>query len=176
MRAFVGIDITDAGTLSALESVRVELGAPRGQRQDHVTLAFLGEIDGRTAAAAAAALAKVRFGAFDAHIAGLGAFPSPRRARVVWAGIRRGEGGVAGLARLVAGALRPVGIEAPSRLVPHVTVSRVKSGQAPPLGVIRAHRDTEFGVQRVSSFSLKRSDPDGARHVHTALRTVGAAP
>lgn len=176
MRAFVGIDITDERTLSALESVRAELGAPRGRLQDHVTLAFLGEIDAQAAAAAGDALAGVGFGAFDAHIAGLGAFPSPRRARVVWAGIRGGAGGVAGLARLVAGALRTAGLPAPSRLVPHVTVSRVKSGQAPPLGVIRAHRDTEFGVQRVSSFSLKRSDPDGARHVHTALRTVGASP
>ncbi|RNJ71466.1 MAG: hypothetical protein EB832_05860 [Thaumarchaeota archaeon S14] len=91
----------------------------------------------------------------------------------MWAGIRGGAGEAAGLARLVAAAL---GLEAPARLVPHVTVSRVKSGQAPPLGVIRAHRDTEFGVQRVTSFSLKRSDPDGARHVHTALRTVEASP
>ncbi|MDD9812678.1 MAG: RNA 2',3'-cyclic phosphodiesterase [Thaumarchaeota archaeon] len=172
MRAFVGIDITDARTASALESVRTELGAPRGPRQDHVTLAFLGEIDAQAAAAAADALAGVRFGAFDAQVAGLGAFPSPRRARVVWAGIRGGAGEAAGLARLVAAAL---GLEAPARLVPHVTVSRVKSGQAPPLGVIRAHRDTEFGVQRVTSFSLKRSDPDGARHVHTALRTVEAS-
>jgi len=172
MRAFVGIDITDAQTLSALESVRRELGAPRGPRQDHVTLAFLGEIDGPAAEAAASALARVRFGAFDAQVAGLGAFPSPRRARVVWAGIRGGAAGVGGLARLVSGALRLGGS---ARLVPHVTVSRVKSGQAPPLAVLRAHRDTEFGVQRVSSFSLKRSDPDGARHVHTVLRTVEAS-
>ena len=176
MRAFVGIDITDASTVDALTRVRARLGAPAGPRHDHITLSFLGEVGTATVRRAADALQAVRFAPFDAHIAGLGAFPSPSRPRVIWAGVREGAGKVSGLAADVAAALAPLGVRPPSRHVAHVTVSRVKSGSVAPASVMSELANTEFGVQRVESFSLKRSDPAGGAHVHTTLHTVGASP
>ncbi len=174
MRAFVGIDITDGPTLAALARTRSLLGEPARRRHDHITLAFLGEIDEPTAAAAADALEAVEFGAFDAHIAGLGAFPSLGRPRVLWVGVREGSDQVSSLARSVVSALGPLCPPTRTRLVPHITVSRVKSGHAPPRAVISECRDAVIGVQRVDSISLKRSDLASDGHVHTTLKTVEA--
>jgi 2'-5' RNA ligase len=63
--------------------------------------------------------------AFPFRIGGAGAFPNPRRARVVWIGAAVGGDALAGLAGAVAAALRPVGFEADRPLHPHLTVARL---------------------------------------------------
>jgi RNA 2',3'-cyclic 3'-phosphodiesterase len=104
---------------------------PRGLRwstieQAHLTLVFLGDLADaelrwvveRTRAVAAATRA------FDADLAGLGAFPRAEQARVAWVGWGRGSDEVGDLRSALAGALdRP---RDPRPFAPHVTVARAR--------------------------------------------------
>lgn len=194
MRAFVCVDVTDAGVLASVgraqRRLRDEAGArPVGPAPIHFTLAFLGDVpDGGDRIAAA--LASVRFEAFDVVVVGAGAFPSARRPKVVWVGSDDAGGrGLAGLAAAVAGALAPLGEEGGMSgedrpFKPHATICRMgpSRGGAPEEGaaaaapIIESLRSERFGTQRVGSFKLKKSvlSPGGA--VHTDVSEVVAAP
>ena len=110
-RLFVAVEVPPVvhdAVDEALEPWRGTPGArwvPRERR--HVTVRFLGKVapdavDGvaRAVGACAAATAPV-----DTRLTGLGAFPSPRRARVLWAGVDDGAGRLAGLGLTLDGAL-----------------------------------------------------------------------
>ena len=65
--------------------------------------------------------------AFEAQLSGAGAFPAPRKARVVWTGLTRGAASVAALAREVEQATRTLGYTAEEREHhPHATWARLR--------------------------------------------------
>jgi RNA 2',3'-cyclic 3'-phosphodiesterase len=129
-RAFVAVQ-PPAAVLDAVESVVGALGDDvAGARwttreQRHLTLQFLGnraDVD-----AVAAALSAVTMPAHDVALAGAGAFPTPRRARVLWAGVADGVDWLAQLASEVGARLAPLGYEPESRVYrPHLTLARWK--------------------------------------------------
>jgi 2'-5' RNA ligase len=101
----------------------------------HVTLRFLGptpeekvEAIGnavRTAAAAGAA--------FDARLAGAGAFPSPERPRALWLGVRDGATELAALAARLDAELAPLGWPPDDRpFRAHLTLARSDGVRAGP--------------------------------------------
>lgn len=96
----------------------------------HVTMLFLGHVpDERVPAlSSAAASAASSMVAFDVRVGALGAFPSPRRARVVWLGLEDPAGGFSALAEACAEAYAPHGFAAERRpFVPHLTLARLKA-------------------------------------------------
>lgn len=123
MRAFVAVEVPrgEDGETGASLSV-----------PDHLTLCFLGDIDQPRAdelmqelAPAVACLPP-----FEFVLAGIGAFPSRDRPRVVWRGVTRGEGELQALARVVRATIRSVeGTVEASAFVPHVTLFRVRSSR-----------------------------------------------
>lgn len=133
-RAFVAVRPPD----TALQAVAraVEAGRPvrEGLRWEerpdhwHLTLQFLGPlsrlapvVDALAGAAAGCRPFRFRFG-------GAGAFPTAKRARVVWVGAAEGEADMVSLAGAVAAALVPVGHEAERRpFRPHLTLARLKA-------------------------------------------------
>ncbi len=131
-RAFVAVRPPDA-VLEAIEATlapaRKAMVGPRwaGRDQWHVTLQFLGPVATLAPVveglgAAVASLAPFRF-----QLGGSGAFPNPRRARVVWIGSEEGAGPMAGLAGAVTGVLAPLGYEAETRpFRSHLTVARLR--------------------------------------------------
>jgi RNA 2',3'-cyclic 3'-phosphodiesterase len=99
----------------------------------HLTLKFLGEVrkdalDGlRTALVEACA----GHAPFDVTLAGLGAFPSARRARVLWAGVGAGSNRLRSLATDIDVALAPLGFEREKRpYIPHLTIGRMRGRPA----------------------------------------------
>jgi 2'-5' RNA ligase len=95
----------------------------------HYTLRFLGEVgeDGARRAAEAAGDAAAAVPAFDAHLGGLGAFPNPERARVLWIGLSAGAEALTALAHALDRALKPRGFGAPDHpFSPHLTLGRVR--------------------------------------------------
>jgi 2'-5' RNA ligase len=93
----------------------------------HVTLRFLGPLAPVTYERFLAGLAQSRLGPrFRVRLAGLGSFPHPRRATVVWAGVEAGPE-LAGLAAVVDEAAVGAGLEPEERpFAPHLTVARVR--------------------------------------------------
>jgi 2'-5' RNA ligase len=95
----------------------------------HYTLRFLGEVgeDGARRAGEAAAEAAAKSRAFPALLGGLGAFPNPRRARVIWLGLSEGGEALVALAQDLDRALAKRGFgAADKRFSPHLTLGRVR--------------------------------------------------
>lgn len=108
----------------------------------HVTVKFLGEVEAGTFDAVRGTLAHPLGVGPPLRLAasGVGAFPTPQRARVLWAGL---EGDVAGLARAalaVEARLEPLGIPREARpFRAHITLGRARG----PAGIPRAGRALE---------------------------------
>jgi len=96
----------------------------------HYTMRFLGDVDDAAAARATAAMreaaaARPKFGA---ALGGFGAFPSARRARVLWIGMLQGAEPMRLLASALDQALTRHGFDAGDEsFEPHLTVGRVRA-------------------------------------------------
>ena len=95
----------------------------------HLTLKFLGEVSEDDVGRIAGALEPVRdrHEPFEVEPFGFGAFPSARRARIVWAGIGKGSDRLRALAGDMEASLEPLGFEREDRAyVPHLTLGRAR--------------------------------------------------
>jgi 2'-5' RNA ligase len=176
MRCFVAVDVSEevraamaraqAGLRAAAPRADVRWVAPAAF---HMTLAFLGEIPDADVPALAHALepAAARRRAFGLAARGVGGFPSPRRPRVVWAGVSGGVGELAGLAAETQAALVPFGFVPEKRdFRAHVTIGRVRSPRdlAPLAAALEAGAGLELGAWTAGEVVLYRSRlrPTGA--------------
>ncbi len=145
----------------------------------HLTLRFLGDVEAarRDAAARALSDAAAGCGCFDLSVRGLGAFPTPTRARVVWAGVDDGAAQAAALARRVDDALAALGFaREPRAFAAHVTLGRVRTPRANPHLAEALAASGTFGRQRVNRLVLLRSQlsPRGARYTELAAAPLAA--
>lgn len=95
----------------------------------HLTLKFLGDVDEESLDGLCTILedACAAHAPFEARLAGLGAFPSARRARILWAGIGTGSKRLRSLAANIDAALSYSGFERETRpYEPHLTLGRVR--------------------------------------------------
>jgi 2'-5' RNA ligase len=94
----------------------------------HLTLRFLGRVDEVTYERFVAELDSMDLGSrFRMALGGLGAFPNPKRATVLWVGVSRGEDELCELALTTEEAAQAAGLapeERPFR--PHLTLSRIR--------------------------------------------------
>lgn len=160
-------------------------GSVRWVRPDglHLTLQFYGEVDrarlpGLEAALAAAAATT---GPLTLTLAGLGAFPNPARARVVWVGLAGDVDALRQLHAAVAAGGRTLGFPPDARgFNPHLTLGRVNQPLRPLdqrkiVDALAAARVPSGAPFRLEAVSLVRSDlrPGGA--VYTTLRAAPLA-
>jgi len=144
----------------------------------HLTLKFLGSTpDGQEAAVIAAATSvAARFSPMTVSLKGIGAFPSPRKPRIVWAGM---SGETASLASLSAGLDKvfvDLGFEPETRpFSPHVTIGRARKGESTPsLEAHLARFDKELGPAfTIEEIVLFHSDLTPAGPLYTRR---GSAP
>ncbi len=126
-RAFVAVRLPEA-VLDAVDAVMpvVEGARTTTREQRHLTLQFLGnraDLD-----AVADALHALAMAQGEVRLGGSGAFPSARRARVLWLGVASGAAFLAQLAAAVGALLAPLGHEPEHREYhPHVTLARWKT-------------------------------------------------
>ncbi len=116
----------------------------------HLTLKFLGDIREEVLNDLCAALEETcrHHAPFDVGLTGLGAFPSARRARILWAGVGAGSERLCSLATDVDAAFAPLGFEREGRpYVPHLTLGRVR-GRPASFDLSRASVNLGFRAQR----------------------------
>jgi 2'-5' RNA ligase len=139
----------------------------------HITLKFLGGVEEpRLAEVAAAVEQTATVNAFEVAVRGLGAFPTPTRPRVIWAGTAPAPAFVA-LGQAVDRAVAALGFPPETRpFAPHVTLGRVREPRRDPAlaAALEAAGAQALGTLTVGRVSLMRSDlsPRGARY--TELR------
>lgn len=166
MRVFVGLTLPDAIT-EQLSSMCSGIPGARwvAPENQHITLRFVGEVDGGTLEELAIALAEVRAPAFSLSLVGLGKFESARSVRAVWAAVTP-QDPVAFLAAKVESAMVRAGLEPEHRkFKPHVTVGRLKDApQGRVAEWMEQHGDVETPPFAVSEFVLYQSHltKDGA--------------
>lgn len=150
MRAFVAVFPPPEVRAEAVAAATAATRRPDGRPTDrvrwtrpenvHLTLKFLGDVRVESLGALGDALREVceRHAPFEAGLAGLGAFPSTRRARILWASVGAGARELRFLAADVETALAPLEFEREDRAyAPHLTVGRVRgrpaSFELPPI-------------------------------------------
>ena len=124
----------------------------------HLTLKFLGDVPEGGLEGIAAALRRpcANHAPFDAVLSSFGAFPSPRRAKVLWAGVGAGSETVRALAADVDAAIEPLGFGREERsYVPHATLGRVR-GRPVSLELPADDAPGDFGF-RVAHVELVKS-------------------
>jgi 2'-5' RNA ligase len=132
-RLFTAIEIPEAIRLR-LSLIRAPLGGAKWIEPEdmHITVRFVGDIDGRAADEFVDFLAGVRARPFPVTIGGIGAFGG-RDPRVLWAGVKAGEP-LEALYRANDRAARGAGLEPEGRAFkPHVTMARMRGGRQQPV-------------------------------------------
>ncbi len=151
----------------------------------HLTVQFIGDTDEDEVPGVSAAIEEVARSARPVEVAyvGLGAFPNPGRARVVWAAVREvGETGVLeAIARDLGRVLARLGHPPETRdWRAHVTLGRLRGRPGPALvEAVGAAASLDLGRERVSDLAFIVSEPaaGGYRYRNlTVTRLGGAAP
>ena len=127
MRLFVAIDLPEFVAQSLL---LLRAGVPgarwRAREQMHLTLRFIGEMDGSRAQSIDDALSAIRAPAFELQLKGVGEFGG-RKPHSLWAGVAPCQP-LAHLQRKIETALQRVGFPPEERnFMPHVTLARLKA-------------------------------------------------
>jgi 2'-5' RNA ligase len=180
LRAFIAVEIPPTlqqAIHSRTAELRRAIGAslvrwvPAGNL--HLTLKFLGDISPSTVDMLSQMLATEagRFAPFPLRISGLGSFPNPKRARVIWIGLHAPDT-LASLAHGIESACVHLGYEAEDRpFSPHLTIGRVRQPvSAAKQQTVRAALEKiqieEIGAAEVTSVHLFKSDlkPTGAEY------------
>lgn len=133
----------------------------------HITVRFLGEVSEGEATGVLRIGREVAgtIPPFRLLLERLGAFPSPRRARVIWAGSEGGSVQFAGLTRLTEDALGALGFPPePKEAKPHVTLARLRTPRdvADALAVVPVSPMTVEA--RALTLMLSELRPEGARY------------
>ncbi|WP_456475473.1 RNA 2',3'-cyclic phosphodiesterase [Candidatus Pyrohabitans sp.] len=178
MRTFIAVDAhTDALPPLLEELSRINGVKPVAPEALHITLKFLGEIPEARVEEVHSAMKRAFASStsFNFSIKGVGAFPSARRARVVWAGVSEGSAELVELQLKLEKELLRLGFPPEKRaFVPHITLARVKMMHArrEVARFIARHADDELGQVLASEVKLMKSTltPKGA--VYSALREV----
>lgn len=182
VRAFVALPVEPPPPLrSQLRKISTLGRVVRAVRPEslHITLRFLGDISAEQLPAADAAVRQATDGAKQVPLLfrGLGAFPSPERPAVLWAGLEQAAS-VEALAERLSAALDAAGFPPDRRgFRPHLTLARIRA--RPPASVfelLAAQAETDYGQTVGQDVVLYQSElrPEGARH--TALETVCLLP
>ena len=186
LRAFVAVPLPESVTafLDRLAG-RIKAAGLRGRwvpsGNIHLTLKFLGDIDAATVDPLSAALARAVRGVAPIRLtpAGLGVFPRPQRARVLWMGLAGDIEALAGLQARVEAAAEALGHpREPRPWAGHLTLARARNEFDPQrlVDILQTH-----GASRAPSFQadglvLYRSvlAPGGACYHPLARLVLGA--
>lgn len=173
-RLFIAIDLSDQqkNEVAAFqEKIKGYMDGIRWVKPEglHLTLKFLGETEETRIEQIKKGLdeAVSAVKRFDITCGKSGVFPSPRKARVIWIGLREGNEEVRNLAARVDRSLTAIGFEPEKRsYTPHLTIGRVRGSI--PGKVIHLYLEQE------ASFSTSSSTIDGITLYESKLSPQGA--
>jgi 2'-5' RNA ligase len=179
IRSFIAFDIDNelvVRRLSEVQNMLVNTGADLKlvtPQNIHVTMRFLGNISSPMVDLIHEEMKQISFTPFEIELRGLGAFPSLRYARVVWAGIQRGGDELVKVFNQLEFRIRRLGFKPdPKGFSPHLTIARVRSGRhkAELVKCVEDLADYEFGIIKADCLRLKKSVLTPKGPIYTTLR------
>jgi len=180
VRCFIAIELPEsirAALACWIEQLRTTSTRATWARAEHMhlTLRFLGNVpeDQISSIDAQLRASLITVSPFMLSIGGIGAFPSPAKPNVVWAGVQSPDGTLLNLQSLCENAARSAGLPPETRAFhPHITLARIKEAEpatqlACAIDAMRERMVDEFEATAVSLFESKLT---AHGPVHTRLQ------
>lgn len=181
MRTFVAVDVLSAAVIDLQNDILSTAGwnpgdvKPVDPQNIHFTLMFIGELGDYQLEKTKEKLAEVQFESFTLVYKGVGAFPSPAAARVLWVGVDE-EGGqkLTALARDVTTKMAELGLKADKAFSPHVTLFRTKRGPVKLNKLSSKYEGMIFGFDQIDKVHLKKSELTKSGPIYSNIYTIQA--
>jgi 2'-5' RNA ligase len=182
MRTFVAIDVSSLGIvklqneiLSTTAGWTLREVKPVEPHNFHFTLIFLGEISDHDLDKIKEKLAELQFERFMLTYNGIGAFPNPASARVVWVGLApEGSQKLTSLADEVTVKMSELGFKADKPFSPHMTFLRAKGKPVRVNDICTKYQGGTFGSDLVNMVHLKKSELTPSGPIYSNIYTVEA--
>ena len=182
MRTFIAVDVLSSNSIAKLqqEITSAARWSPREvkpvERQNfHFTLIFLGEIAGSDVDKIKAKMRELQFEPFTLTYSGVGAFPNPNSARVVWIGLDpEGAQKLTVLANSVVAKMQELGFRADKPFSPHMTIFRAKGAPVRIDDISTRYNSKAFGSDAIDRVHLKKSDLTPSGPIYSNIYTVEA--
>jgi len=178
MRVFVAIEISNEDTINSIKKFQDKINIdakPVKLKNFHFTLQFLGEISEEITHKIVQALHTIEFSSFSITLKGIGAFPKPKFPSVIWIGTDENGGNMLiQLSKKVEKVLEPLGFFSDKPFKPHITIFRIKKKIGDITNELESQKVTNFGIQKISSIKLKKSELTPSGPIYSDLMEVQA--
>lgn len=172
-RLFVAIDLPEH---IKAELDMLEIGMPGAnwvaEEQRHITLRFIGEVDGSTMREIKSALQDIEVEPFDLLLEGVGHFPPRGTPTVLWAGIEKHETLIR-LRNKIENTIVQLGFEPEKRkFSPHITLARLRNAPIQAIGAfLTQHAQFKTEPFDVTEFQLFSSQLTPKGPIYTIEET-----
>jgi 2'-5' RNA ligase len=183
MRAFIAVDVSSDAIVKLRNEILSTAGwnlkdvKPVESQNFHFTLIFLGEISeeydiNRIKETMQKGLS---FEPFTITYTGIGAFPNPAYARVIWMGVdSEGAQKLTSLANEVVSAMSQLGFKADKPFSAHMTLLRAKGRPLSARNISSKYHERTFGSDRIDKVHLKKSELTPSGPIYSNVYTIEA--
>ena len=181
MRGFIAVDVLNVAIVKLQNDI---LSAAEWNPRDvkpvephnfHFTVIFLGEISDQDVGRIKEMLAGFQFEPFTITYAGIGAFPNPAHARVVWVGLDSGGAQkLTALASDIVAKMSELGFKADKPFSAHLTLLRARGRPVSTSYISSKYQGRTFGSDRIDKVHLKKSELRSSGPVYSNVYTVEA--
>jgi 2'-5' RNA ligase len=183
MRAFIAVDVS-SDAISKLQNEILSTAGwnlkdvkPVESHNFHFTLIFLGEIrDGDLIDKIKELMQKeLSFEPFTITYTGIGAFPKPGYARVIWVGVDlEGAEKLTSLANHVVLTMSQLGFKADKPFSAHMTLLRAKGRPISASNISTQYYGRTFGSDRIDKVHLKKSELTSSGPIYSNVYSIEA--
>jgi 2'-5' RNA ligase len=183
MRAFIAVDVS-SDAISKLQNEILSTAGwnlkdvkPVESHNFHFTLIFLGEIrDGDLIDKIKEVMQKeISFEPFTITYTGIGAFPKPGYARVIWVGVDlEGAEKLTSLANHVVLTMSQLGFKADKPFSAHMTLLRAKGRPISASNISTQYYGRTFGSDRIDKVHLKKSELTSSGPIYSNVYSIEA--
>jgi 2'-5' RNA ligase len=181
VRTFIAVDVSSGAIARLQNEIASAAGwSPRDVKpveaqNFHFTLIFLGEKSDSDVSKIKYKMSEIAFEPFALTYAGVGAFPKPSSARVVWVGVDQ-DGGqkLSTLANDVIAKMEELGFSADKPFSPHMTIFRAKGRPVQISDIAAKYQGRTFGSDLIDRVHLKKSDLSPSGPAYSNIYTVEA--
>jgi 2'-5' RNA ligase len=181
MRTFIAVDVLNVAIVKLQNDILSAAGwnlrniKPVEPHNFHFTVIFLGEISDHDVDRIKEKLAEFQFEPFTITYTGIGAFPNPAHARVVWVGVdSEGAQKLTALANDVVAKMSKLGFKADKPFSAHMTFLRAKGRALRATEISLKYQGRTFGSDLIDKVHLKKSELTQSGPIYLNVYTVEA--
>jgi RNA 2',3'-cyclic 3'-phosphodiesterase len=181
MRGFIAVDVLNVAIVKLQNDILSAAGwNPRDVKlvephNFHFTVIFLGEISDQDVERIKEMLAGFLFESFTITYAGIGAFPNPAHARVVWVGLDSGGAQkLTALANDIIAKMSELGFKADKPFSAHLTLLRARGRPVSTSYLSSKYQGRTFGSDQIDKVHLKKTELRSSGPVYSNVYTVEA--